>query len=120
MQAGLTYRRRLEGRALEHGFVTHITGIARDTIRMLRKDEGSSSLTEEPVEGADARAILRAMAQVAAKLLESLFETCSYGWSSVRGAAYADQFVRNGETRANIDLRLKSRLPGEDHQYTCL
>ena len=61
MQAGLTYRRRLEGRALEHGFVTHITGIARDTIRMLRKDEGSSSLTEEPVEGADARAILRAI-----------------------------------------------------------
>ena len=101
---GHNWRRRLEGRSLEHGLVAHITGKpCGAVIRMLRQH--GPHLIVEPITGEGA--ILRAMAKVAAKLCESLSEEAPFGWSfTKRGKAYADQCVRSGDARANIDLRL--------------
>ena len=106
------WRRRLEGRALEHGLVSVIKNTPPgNVIRMLRSTPESEHLEADLISGSSAT--LRMMRSVAESCARSLEEVM--GWRIAERSAYADQHVRRATARgfvhANLDLRI-SRTEG--------
>ena len=93
-------RARLQGRALEHGLVSLLSGGRPPSAIRMREDGGVRWV--EITDGAGP--VLSAMRHVAENLLRSLREEV-YGKGST---IFADQtVVRPGEIRHSVDLRIR-------------